>query len=62
MENVHSDLPQQPFGGRTRRRRTDVPSLCEDDAQEEDKEQNSGSNPTIRSVGSRGIEVGLVLL
>jgi hypothetical protein len=49
---VHSYLPQRPFGGRTMQRRTDVPSLCEDDAQEEDKEQNSRSNPTIRSVGS----------
>jgi hypothetical protein len=47
---------------KTRRKRTNVPSLREDDAQEEDDEQNNGSNPAIRSVRGRSIEVGLVLL
>lgn len=47
---------------RTRRQRTNVPSLREDDAQEENDEQNTGSNPTICSVRSRSIKVGLVFL
>lgn len=42
--------------------RTDVPSLREDDAQEEDEEQNAGADPAICGVGSRGIEVGLIVL
>jgi hypothetical protein len=42
--------------------RTDVPSLREDDAQEEDEQKNTGANPAVCGVGSRGIEPGLIVL
>ena len=43
-------------------KRTDVPPLREDNAQEEKDKQHAGSNPAVSSMRSRGIEPGLVLL
>ena len=42
--------------------RTDIPTLREDDSQEEDKEEYDGADPAVRCEGSAGIEIGLVFL
>lgn len=40
----------------------DVPSLGEDDSQEEDEEQDDGAGPAVGCEWGGGVEVGLVLL
>lgn len=41
---------------------TNIPALREDDAQEEQKEEHAGSDPTVGRVWGGGVKVGLVLL
>lgn len=43
-------------------KRTDIPSLSEDYSKEEKEKENTGSDPAVGGVWSRGIQVGLVLL
>lgn len=42
--------------------RTNVPSLSQDNPQEEDEEQNNGADPTVSRERGRGVKVRLVLL
>jgi hypothetical protein len=41
---------------------TNVPSLSEDDSQEEDKQEDDGADPPVGCVGCQSIEGRLVLL